>query len=84
MQKMPINNWKGQNLYGKVSDNYLNLHTVSDPAECEKADKKTCGKIDTLGNFLCTQKNSECPINFMKVVSASEKMGKISGDKYQQ
>lgn len=66
---MEINTWKGKKFVGKILDGYLYLHTEKNPENCGK-DKKSCGKIDTLGNFLCLPKDAKCPINSIQIVKS--------------
>lgn len=67
--------WRNSNICIKRLDgNYYNLDIISSTEQnCVSQNSKICpGRVDTLGNKLCIDKNLECPINFMAVVNPDE------------
>lgn len=65
---VPYKEWKSTNLCGVRGPNYLSLKTSASQNGCG-SNFKSCGKIDTLNQFLCYPSDTPCPINYMKIES---------------
>lgn len=50
-----------------------NFHYIDYINSCSKQDNKKCGKLDTLGNYLCIPNNNICPINELKYIETIDK-----------
>lgn len=63
--------WRNQHLCGRRMKNttYLNLYYCKKGDVC-KTGYKQCGLVDTLENRICIKIEEQCPLNFIKIVSA--------------
>jgi hypothetical protein len=51
-----------------MNTNYLDLNIATDDSSCP-LNTKSCGEADTMGNVLCVNNNSDCPLTDVKVTS---------------
>lgn len=63
--------WRNHHFCGQLMNvtNYFDLLYVKKSDEC-MPEYKSCGLLDTLQNKLCVNSQDECPLNFLKIVSA--------------
>jgi hypothetical protein len=67
IEARPYNIWHGALICAKrIKSNYLNLNIVRRQEEC-RGSSKSCGVIDSFGNFLCVDASSPCPYNSLEV-----------------
>lgn len=52
----------------RMNTTYFDLTITDSASKCDKLNKKNCGYIDSLNNFLCVDKKDDCPINYIKFV----------------
>ena len=63
---MPYTYFRGANICTKrMNFNYFYLEILKKESQCRQ---KSCGIIDSLGNYLCVDKNTQCPYNSLEVV----------------
>ena len=69
-QKQRYATWRHSTLCGtREIMNYFDLNLVLTKEICTSIkDKKVCGIVDSLGNYLCVNSNIDCPINNIKIV----------------
>ena len=62
--------FKGLTICGKTKGKYYNLlfsnSVIEENKDCPEG-LKNCGYIDTIKNKLCLEKDSECPISYIKI-----------------
>lgn len=67
-----VNRWKGHYICGSIikNKNYFEL-SKSENKKCFQK-HKLCGVLDTLGNYLCSPDNEQCPINKLNIRKQSD------------
>lgn len=64
---VPFTSWSFKSFCGKrLEGNYLDYEIVSDPNKCSDS-SRSCGVIDTLGNYICIDKKLTCPLNNIRI-----------------
>ena len=64
--------WRGQPLCStRVAASYLDLNIVDNENSCP-LNYRSCGKIDTSGNFMCVPVATPCPMNYFKVIPSGQ------------
>jgi len=80
--KIPYKVWKGKFMCGQKNEiNYFENEIVEKIEECAIKNLKPCGRIDTNGNILCIEKKENCPFNYDKNFSNSQRKYKNFSEK---
>ncbi len=67
--------WRGHFICAKRQNvNYFALTTTPPLSNCPENKPKSCGKLDSLGNIYCVEKNTTCPINQISFMDLTNKL----------
>ncbi len=69
----PLSIWHGSGFCVKRTPvtSYLDFTISSSDSDCPSY-LKNCGKLDSMGNYLCVSATIECPINYIKILAENE------------
>ena len=66
--------YRGKTLCAKrMTENYWEFSISSKASFC-KVGSRSCGKADSLGNYLCVPTNINCPINTIKIIGKNDQL----------
>lgn len=70
----PYTNWGGRTLCAKrYPTSYLDLIVVDQTSKCP-IETRSCGIIDSIGNYLCVSTSNPCPINKLLILNEGDKI----------